>query len=1307
MNRWKEKFDEVALERGRKLFQDGKVEGITQNETLIKAALSGIPRCDVSIALQNNTPARMKCQCPKSRSGRSCEHMAAVLYAVYGDDVSSEQKEEESKSSMQRIREEELKKAIERHKAEEEKRAQELAREDLAKEELAKRIAEGNAQKAAKRAERKKKRAESEERVRLARQEEELKKAQTEARKQQEQARKQQEEARKQQEEADDYTYFDFKKLRASMKSPAEAGMRGQRLCEEGRIILDKVQTGYSDREDGMLADVQGIGRHGNDSFPMRMILARDEVKNTECRCPQCRKNYSTWYYVEKRCDYMAGLLQLAEEYLREKQLGDATDKPGMVVLTAFQEKRAKQVVAQTNAEEESLSLVPRVVCKGEELSLSFRIGAGKLYVVKDLIELCENIHNSETVIYGTGTKLNLHPDNFTKRGREWFRFINQVVQEEERLVQRMEELTWYSRKRLGKCSSLELYGWRLDQFFQVLGEETVEYEERGEKKKKLQLHCRESNPKMQLQIRRSNLGGKRVFHGIDVTCRMPVFYQGVDDFYYIDGENFCRADREFMAPVLPMAEMAAEGGLEFQVGRDKLSEFYYSVLPQLSEVFDITEEDFEEIHSYLPPEVQFFFYLDAEEGAITCRLHAKYGEREVSVLELLERKDKPLERYRMGNKEAEVLHLTRRLFPEVNIDKDELSSGTDEEQAFYALEQGVETLAELGEVQCTQRFRNQNVIRRMKVSVGVSVESGLLNLDISTEDIPREELLDILRSYRLRKKFYRLKNGDFLKLEDDNTLEMLGEMMEAMHLSPKDFVAGKLHLPAYRTLYLDKLLEENAHVYSTRDSHFREMVKNFKTVNDADYEVPASLESVLRGYQKKGYRWLRTLAQWQLGGILADDMGLGKTLQAITLLLAAKEENQGGTSLVVTPASLIFNWGEELSRYAPGLKVQLVAGSQEERQKKLEEYEEYDVLVTSYDLLKRDITAYEGKQFLYEIIDEAQYIKNQTTAASKAVKVVRSRLRLAMTGTPIENRLSELWSIFDYLMPGFLYTYEVFKKEIETPVIKNGDEAAMKRLQRLVGPFILRRLKGDVLRDLPDKLEEIRYVKFDETQQRVYDAQVIHMQEKIAGQDAEEFSKNKLQILAELMKLRQICCDPSLCFENYTGESAKLEACLELVRSAIDGGHKLLLFSQFTTMLETIQKRLTGLGIAYYTITGATGKEKRLQLVKGFNRDDTPVFLISLKAGGVGLNLTGADVVIHYDPWWNLAVQNQATDRAHRIGQTRKVTVYKLIIKKSIEEKIQKLQESKKDLAEQIVNAQTGQLGSMTKEELLEILEA
>ncbi|MBR5597839.1 MAG: DEAD/DEAH box helicase [Lachnospiraceae bacterium] len=609
------------------------------------------------------------------------------------------------------------------------------------------------------------------------------------------------------------------------------------------------------------------------------------------------------------------------------------------------------------------------------------------------------------------------------------------------------------------------------------------------------------------------------------------------------------------------------------------------------------------------------------------------------------------------------------------------------------------------GEVNTTDRFRKIKVRNNPKLKVGVSIKSDIMNLTVTCDDMDQEELLQLLLNYQRKKKYYRLKSGDLISVNESD-MEMLQQLMETMQLSPKDFSKGDMKIPMYRALYLNKLLEQGENIYLNRDSHYKNLIKEFKTVDDSQFEVPDSLSTIMRSYQMYGFKWMKTLEHYGFGGILADDMGLGKTLQAISVLLDAKEQGKEGTSLIVCPASLVYNWKEEFTKYAPTLQVNLVVGMQQERSDIIQEYRKCDVLITSYDLLKRDIKEYEEAHFMYQILDEAQYIKNHGTAAAKSVKIIQSIHRLALTGTPIENRLSELWSIFDYLMPGFLYGYETFRKQLETPIVKNKDEEASMRLKKMVAPFILRRLKGNVLSDLPDKLEEIRYAKLEQEQQQLYDGQVIHMKKMLEAQKGEDFQKNKLQVLAELTKIRQICCDPALLFEKYAGGSAKREACMDLIQSAMEGEHKILVFSQFTSMLELLETELKKASIAYFKITGETPKQKRVEMVNTFNGDDTPVFLISLKAGGTGLNLTGADVVIHYDPWWNQAAQNQATDRAHRIGQTKAVSVYKLIVKGTIEEKIVKMQESKKDLADAILNGENGSIIQMSKEEFMELLE-
>ena len=1106
-----------------------------------------------------------------------------------------------------------------------------------------------------------------------------------------------------------DYRYFDGSRIRRSVKISTDVNKEGEKLLKQGKIVLKDIYSGFDGWKSQRKGQLSATGYEGNRQFPIWIIFERTQVKELRCQCKKCTGDYYGMFDVSKTsCPYKAGALKLLEEYLQVHNIGDATDFGGHRLLNAFERRRANMVMADAEAKEESLLLTPRLTRKNGKLSLSFKIGEKKLFIIKKLDVFCENVRKSASDVYGSSTEINHDARNFTEEGRRWIRLISKIVREEKEFQQRLySSRYYYGREKESVGGSLELFGWRLDELYESLGQESIEFEDKDAREKKKQvLTCADRNPKISIRISEDVIMGNKEFHGIKVEGRFPELYYGTDAAYFISDNHLNRAEADFLEKAEPLANIAAGDSFSFNVGRNRISEFYARILPELENIASITETQPEKFRSYVLPEAQFIFYLDTEEDDAVCRTYAIYGGKEYSVLEGARKaKAAKLEPFRDHNREEEIIYHVNSWFPIIDWDNDEMCCGKDETLIYRLMKEGTEKLMELGDVRCTKRFLGASKVNKVKVSVGVSLSSGLLDLNVSTEDVSAAELLDILKSYRKKKKYYRLKDGSFVDL-DEPSLEMLAELSEAMNLKDKELLKGKMKLPMYRTLYLDKLLEEHDGVYSSRDSRFREIVKGFKTVKDADFEEPASLSRQMRKYQKDGYKWLRTLEAWQFGGILADDMGLGKTLQVIAVILAAKEEGKEGTALVVTPASLVYNWDAEFEKFAPQLKVCLVTGNQEERQKKIEAYKEADVLVTSYDLLKRDIALYDGKKFSYEIIDEAQYIKNHTTAAAKAVKIIESRIRYALTGTPIENRLSELWSIFDYLMPGFLYEYETFKREIETPIVKNNDEKALKRLQKMTGPFILRRLKEDVLKDLPEKLEEYRYVRLGSSQQKLYDGQVVHMKEQIARQNPEDFNKNKLQILAELTRLRQICCDPSLCFENYKGETAKLEACLELICSAMDGGHRILVFSQFTSMLEILQEKLSGLKIPFFTITGSTSKEKRLELVKSFNEGTVPVFLISLKAGGVGLNLTGADVVIHYDPWWNLAAQNQATDRAHRIGQTKKVTVYKLIAKQTIEEKIQKLQESKKNLADQVINGERASLGNMSRDELLELLE-
>ena len=762
------------------------------------------------------------------------------------------------------------------------------------------------------------------------------------------------------------------------------------------------------------------------------------------------------------------------------------------------------------------------------------------------------------------------------------------------------------------------------------------------------------------------------------------------------------------------------KGKWELLVGSRDIPLFYARVLEGM-EALGILQSPEIDWEKYRPEALKARFEFDSDSpDELRLRPTLSYGDFTFSPLadEHVPReicRDVPAEFY--------ISRLITRYFSYWEDESGELVIRGDEEALYQVLSEGMPQFQEVGEVWLSESVRHLRVLPPPEVSMGVSLGGGWLDLKIETAGIDPAELLQVLSEYRQKKKYYRMKNGEFLQLSGGG-LQALDSLTADLGLTKSEFQAGEAKIPAYRAFYLDSLSGDGRMKLFQRDEAYGMMVRDLKTAQSVSYAVPAVLEKTLREYQKIGYTWMRTLARYHFGGILADDMGLGKTLQVIALLTAFYQEkteqkaagNEGSgselplPSLIVCPASLVYNWGQEFARFSPEIRVLLIAGTAKERQEQLEEQmrmeapEGAQVIITSYDLLKRDRAAYLGRTFEYEIIDEAQVIKNAKTQGAKAVKEISANARFALTGTPVENRLSELWSIFDFLMPGFLYSYRKFRERYELPIVKNQDPEALTALRRMTGPFVLRRLKKDVLRELPGKEERIVYSAASGRQQKLYTASALKLKEALAG--GAWSGNGKLEVLSQLMRLRQICCDPALCFEDYTGESAKLETCVSLIASASAAGHKILLFSQFASMLERIRERLLQEGISSHLLVGATPKEERSRMVQAFASDEVPVFLISLKAGGTGLNLTAADIVIHYDPWWNVAAQNQATDRAYRIGQEKPVTVYKLILKDTIEENLLKLQNAKLALAAQVVSEGMVSLGDLSQNELMELFE-
>jgi SNF2 family DNA or RNA helicase len=630
-----------------------------------------------------------------------------------------------------------------------------------------------------------------------------------------------------------------------------------------------------------------------------------------------------------------------------------------------------------------------------------------------------------------------------------------------------------------------------------------------------------------------------------------------------------------------------------------------------------------------------------------------------------------------------------------------------DEDKLLDFLSEGVIKLEIFGELSYSEAARNFKVydISNYKVRAAIR-EDGLLEFGFSIDGVSNSEFVKIFNSLKSGEKYYKLLNGGLVSL-NDKVLNSIKNLVEYLDAAGSIENGGTLVASKYNALYVEQYLKDNELLYIEKNRRYRELVNNINNIKEIDFTLPEHLEKVMRPYQKVGYKWLKTLAAYGFGGVLADEMGLGKTLQAIAFIAseAAKHEKP---VLVVVPTSLVYNWEQEVRKFAPELKTLVLYGKKRDRITLLEDIESYNIVVTSYAVIRNDISYFDNIEFSYCFIDEAQQIKNSYTNNARAVKQIKAKAYFALTGTPMENSLVELWSVFDFIMPGYLLSKNRFNKVYADSIILDRDKNAMEALKRHTTPFMLRRLKAEVMKELPPKIEHKLVVEMTEEQKSIYMGYVFSSRNAMTKEfNTRGFSSSKINVLSALTRLRQICCEPSVVFEDYEGESGKMLALSQLLNEALNDNHRILLFSQFTSVLEKIAFMLKQKDIDYFYLDGKTKSEDRLRMSTEFNEGSREVFLVSLKAGGFGLNLTGADIVIHFDPWWNPAVEEQATDRAHRIGQNKTVQVIKLITQGTIEEKILKLQEKKKEIIDSVIesnNAESIMVSSLTEEDFEEL---
>ncbi len=630
-----------------------------------------------------------------------------------------------------------------------------------------------------------------------------------------------------------------------------------------------------------------------------------------------------------------------------------------------------------------------------------------------------------------------------------------------------------------------------------------------------------------------------------------------------------------------------------------------------------------------------------------------------------------------------------------------------DEDKSYDFLTESLPILFEIGDVFYSDAFKSIKINTSPSIRSKVSYlgSENFLEFSFEVDSVNKSELHQLFNAIKLKKKYYRLNNGSYIGIMN-NSLESFSSLIDKLQLNYSDLTKDTITLPSYRGFMLDDYSNNTKGFKLKRKSSFKQLIDSINSPEEHVFKCPKALESILRDYQMIGFTWLKTLAKFGFGGILADDMGLGKTLQTIAFILSEYELRQQPT-LIVAPTSLVYNWSEEIHKFLPNQKVLIIDGPPKVREQLITQAKDYSIVITSYPLIRRDGLHYDKMQFNYCIIDEAQHIKNPKSQNASSVKKIHANGYFALTGTPIENHLTELWSIFDFVMPKLLFNHNKFVQTFETPISRDNDTKALTQLKKIISPFILRRLKTEVLKELPDKIETKMISTLSTEQQKLYLAHLEEAKHAVSKEIADNtFKKNHLKILAIITRLRQICCHPSMFIEDYSGGSGKLDLLMELIADSIEGNHKILLFSQYTSMLQIIKTQLKGRGIDYAYLDGRVPSKKRKDIIHDFNHGDMPIFLISLKAGGTGLNLTTADVVIHFDPWWNPAVEDQATDRAYRIGQEKNVQVFKLIAKGTIEEKIFNIQKKKKNLANSVIESGESFITKLSSEDIKEILD-
>lgn len=1051
--------------------------------------------------------------------------------------------------------------------------------------------------------------------------------------------------------------------------------MKGIRYYNEGRIIKLKSNAN--------LDYFEGIVR-GNSKYTVAIKFnGKGEIVSTDCTCPAYKKYLGD-------CKHIVAILQCIKDLDEEGKLFKKDEQSISNIIDFYRQNyeiEKKYLNLEFNYEF-NLSEHYNI----EEASyLNLRIGEDRLYVVKNMKNFLNALEEEQDIEFGKHFVFSPYKHKFKEEDKEVIDFLML-------LYEHNKTNGIYNSDNIFKSKNVLLKPFAVKRFFNLMKGRS--FNARIMDKNYNDIVIVEEAIPLDMDIQGNGENLSLVFNTNDPL--LPLTSDGEYFFGFNQIYKLPENQRRKLAPLYNEIVVRGNGTLKVP---DKYKESFISeVLPNIKNVVNLNIDDKVKEAIY-NPELKIEIYFDKQEDIITGKIDFIYGDITINPFSSKENDfaDKNKILLRDIEKERYILSLLEK--SEFKV-RDGIVFMEEEAKIFDFIYNIIPKLQQYCDIYYSENFKNLNLKDASDFSGGIRLNEKLdmLEFDFQIDGIDEEELYQVFKALKEKKKYYRLKNGSFLPL-DSREIKDIDNMLNYLNVSKSDFKKEFIPIPKFRSMYLDRYLKEKRLNFIKQNVNFKKLIMDINEPEDIEYEIPEEVKYILRDYQKFGFKWLKTLSKYGFGGILADDMGLGKTLQVIAFLLSEKKEKGSFPSIVIVPTSLVYNWESEIKKFAPDLKVLIIVGDKLERNKLIEDINNYDIVITSYPLIRRDIELYKDINFRYCILDEAQHIKNPNSLNAKSVKSIKANNYFALTGTPMENSLMELWSIFDFLMPGYLLSKKKFTERYEKPIVREQDSNALKDLNIHIKPFILRRVKKDVLKELPDKIEQKIVVDMTKEQKKIYVAYLKSIKGEIEEEISHKgFNKSQIKILAGLTRLRQICCHPGMFIENYEGESGKLSFLKEILTDAIDGGHRILLFSQFTSMLSIIKDMLDGEGIQYMYLDGSTDVMKRGKLVEDFNKGIGEVFLISLRAGGTGLNLTGADTVIHFDPWWNPAVEEQATDRAHRIGQENTVQVIKLITKGTIEEKIFQLQEEKKEMIDRVITEGETLVSKLSEEEILSL---